>query len=144
MSENFHKLKERVARIARLGEVAALVSWDQNTYMPSGAANARAEQSSTLGQFIHELFTSDETANLLSKSEADTEGMDSNSDERRMLSNLRRDFDKATKLPPDLVAELAHHSSIAQEIWISARKNDSFAEFAPALEKMFDLTRRQA
>lgn len=144
MSENFQKLKERVARIARLGEVAALVSWDQNTYMPSGAANARAEQSSTLSQFIHELFTSDETANLLANSEADTEGMASDSDERRMLSNLRRDFDKATKLPADLVAELAHHSSIAQEIWISARKNDSFAEFAPALEKMFDLTRRQA
>ena len=144
MSENFQKLKERVARIARLGEVAALVSWDQNTYMPSGAANARAEQSSTLGQFIHELFTSDETANLLSKSEADTEGMEPDSDERRMLSNLRRDFDKATKLPPDLVAELAHHSSISQEIWISARKNDNFSEFAPALEKMFDLTRRQA
>ena len=83
MSENFQKLKERVARIARLGEVAALVSWDQNTYMPSGAANARAEQSSTLGQFIHELFTSDETANLLSKSEADTEGMDPDSNRAR-------------------------------------------------------------
>ena len=144
MSENLQKLKDRMRQLSRLGEVAAIVSWDQNTYMPSGAANARAEQASTLSAFTHELFTSDLTGDLLAKSEADTVGMNEDSDERRMLSNLRRDFDKATKLPADLVADLAHHSSIAQEIWISARKENSFASFAPALEKMFDLTRRQA
>ena len=144
MSENFQKLKARMAQLARLNEIGAIVSWDQNTYMPPGAANARAEQASTLSAFTHELFTSDATGDLLVKSEADTQGMAEDSDERRMLSNLRRDFDKATKLPADLVAELAHHSSIAQEIWVSARKENNFSAFAPALEKMFELTRRQA
>lgn len=144
MSECLLELETRLKRLSRLGEIAALVSWDQNTYMPPGAAESRAEQSSTLSQFRHELFTADETGSLLEKSDSETAGMAEDSDERRMISILRHDFDRATKLPTKLVAELSHHSSLSQETWINARKANDFASFAPALEKMFDLKRQVA
>ena len=38
MSEALAGLKTRMTKIARLSEAAALVDWDQQTYMPHGAA----------------------------------------------------------------------------------------------------------
>ncbi|HZT40587.1 MAG TPA: carboxypeptidase M32 [Chthonomonadaceae bacterium] len=144
MSENLSQLKSRMAKIARLGEAAALLEWDLQTYMPPGAVAARAEQSATLGEFVHELFTAEEIGALLAKSEADTAGTDADSDDARLLRALRRDYDRAIKLPADLVAEFARHTALAQDIWQRARAASDFAAFAPALEKMLDLTRRQA
>ena len=58
MSESLTKLKARIAQISLLGQASGLLDWDQQTYMPSGAAAGRAEQTATLSRFIHELFVS--------------------------------------------------------------------------------------
>ena len=144
MSENLTRLKTRLNQITRLGQVAGLLGWDQQTYMPTGAAEARSEQMAALSQLVHEMFVSDETAELLTKSDAETAGMDADSDDARLLRNTRRDFDRATKLPTALVVELAKHETLSQEIWIRARKESDYAVFRPALEKMFDLVRQKA
>ena len=144
MSANLPILKTRMARIARLGQIQSLLGWDQQTYMPPGGAAARGEQSAALQEFTHGLFTADETKRLLADSESEIAGQDPDSDDVRMLRLVRRDYDRATKLPPELVAEMARHRALAQEIWIRARAANDFAAFAPALEKMLDLTRQQA
>ncbi len=144
MSENMSKLKARLARISRLGQAAALLGWDQQTYMPPGAAAARGEQAATLGQLIHEMFVSTETGTLLAEVEAEVAGQDPDSDDVRITTVMRRDYDRATKLPGELVAEVARHTALAQEIWLRARAASDFALFAPALEKMLELTRRTA
>jgi carboxypeptidase Taq len=144
MSESLEELKARVARLTRLGQTRALLEWDQQTYMPPGGAEARAEQSAVLSQLLHELFVADETGALLAASEADLQGADPDGDDVRMLAVIRRDYDLATRVPADLVAEIARHSTLAHDIWVRARAANDFVSFAPALEKMFDLTRRQA
>ena len=144
MSENLAALKTRMARIIRLSQAGGLIGWDQETYMPPGAANARAEQSAAMGQVIHEMFVSDETGNLLATAEAESTGLDPDSDDARMLKKLRRDFDLQTKLPTELVTEMARHGSLTQELWKKARAANDYASFRPSLEKMFDLTRQKA
>ncbi|HZO90322.1 MAG TPA: carboxypeptidase M32 [Chthonomonadaceae bacterium] len=144
MSESLHQLKTRLARISRLRQAAALLGWDQQTYMPPGAAAARAEQSATLSQLIHEMFVGEETGRLLEKAVAETQGVDPDSDDARLLAVLRRDYDRATRLPTELVTEIARHTALAQEVWQRARANSDFAAFAPALEKMLNLIRQEA
>ena len=144
MSESLPQLKARIAQITRIGQAASLLGWDQQTYMPTGGANARAEQMAALSQMTHEMFVSDATGNLLAQAEADTQGQDGDSDDVRMLQNLRREFDRATKLPTELVTEIARHETLAQEIWMKARAASDYAAFRPALEKMFDLMRQKA
>ena len=141
-SETMAALKARLAQIARIEQCAGLLGWDQQTYMPPGAANARAEQIAALSQLLHQMVSGDETGNLLSKAEAETQGQDADSDNVRMLSRLRRTYDRMTKLPEALVIELARHSSLSQEVWIRARQMSDFDTFAPSLEKMLDLTRQ--
>lgn len=130
--------------IGNLGSVAALVGWDQETYMPHGGARARAEQSSLLAKLIHERASSTKLGDLLAQCEADSSLNDPTSEHGANLRELRRDYDKATKLPSDLVANLAKAQSEAQDVWKVARSNDDFASFVPALTTVMDLTKEKA
>jgi carboxypeptidase Taq len=60
------------------------------------------------------------------------------------LRHIRRDYDRATKLPESLAAELARTTSIAHGVWAEARANDDVAAFLPMLEKVVDLRRQEA
>jgi len=144
MSATLPQFKAHFARIDRLTQINSLIDWDQQTYMPSGAAVARAEQSATLSELIHELYTGEKTAQLLTQCESELAGQDPDSDDVRLVAVARRNYDRKTKLPTELVAEIARHTALSQELWVRARARNDFDAFAPALEKMMDLARQQA
>ncbi len=138
------KLKSRLAQISDLENAAAVLDWDQQTHMPPGGANARAEQRATLATLSHELFTAAETGSLLEQAEREREGAAAESDAAALLRVTRRDYDRAIKLPADLVAEITRTRALAQEVWTRARPANDYASFAPWLEKTIELTRRAA
>ncbi len=141
-SDTLTALKSRYAQLARLEQAAGLLGWDQQTYMPTGAANGRAEQSAVLSQIVHQMLTGDEMGKLIENGEAETKGQDLDSDDVRLLARLRRGYDRATKLPEALVMELSRHASLSQEVWVRARQMSDYDQFAPSLDKMIDLTRQ--
>src|SRR5439155_4511933 len=100
-------LKSRLALIQDLEGATAVLSWDQQTYMPPGGAPARAEQLATLSRFAHELLVAPETGRLIEQAAEDTNGAEVNSSEAALVRVARRDYEKAVKLPTELVAELA-------------------------------------
>ena len=53
MADNIERLKELDSEIQRLSHIAALLSWDQETYMPGGAVEERSEQKALLEGMIH-------------------------------------------------------------------------------------------
>ena len=58
MSARLEELKARLLEVNDLGSAAAVLRWDQATYMPPGGAVARGRQLSTLSKIAHEKFTS--------------------------------------------------------------------------------------
>ena len=137
--DTLRPLKERLATIADVGAVASVLHWDQQTYMPPGGITGRAEQLSTLSRLAHEMLTSDETGSLLEVAEA--EGQEPDSDGAAILRLARRDFDRATRLPSRLVAELTRATSLAEPTWVRARADSDWGAFAPHLEKILGLQR---
>ena len=137
MPSSLDKLKDVLADVDALRSAAALMEWDQQTFMPHGGAEARAEHLGRLSKMAHETFTSDETLRLAQ--DAEGEG-----DDAAMLRVVRRDLDLATKLPTELVAEKTRLGAIAHEAWVKARAEDDFASFAPCLERMFEIAREEA
>ena len=130
---------------ATLGSVGALISWDQETYMPHAGAAHRAEQSSLLATLVHQRKTAPRIGELLTQLEADAAlQQKSHAEIAACVREARRDFNLATKLPDSLVAELAKVGSQAQEAWKVAREKNDFPAFAPWLERMLDLTRQKA
>ena len=105
----FDSLKEHLATVEDLNAAASVLSWDQQTYMPPGGAEARAAQLATLARLSHEQFASARTESLLGAAASLAETSAPDSDEAALLRVTRRDLDKATKLPAEFVAERGLH-----------------------------------
>jgi len=144
MLDKLQELKTRLAEISDLGSAAALLGWDQETYMPPGGAKARSEQLATLRRLAHELFVSDEIGRLLEDLSGPAADLDPDSDDARLIRVTARDYAKACKLPPKLVAELARTTSAAVPVWAKARQESDFALFAPHLEQIVGLLIQKA
>lgn len=132
------ELKRRLGQISDLQAAAGLMSWDQETYMPPEAAPVRGLQIATLEALAHELFTAGRTAELLEAVQAVGET------DTAIVRVTRRDHGQALKLPTDFVEEAARARNEAHHAWVHARERSDFATFAPHLEKMMELSRRQA
>lgn len=144
LPKHYAQLCEFLHTKGTLHSIMALVSWDQETYMPSGASHARAHQSAILARLIHDQSTSKELGELIAQCEADPELQDRNCPHYANIREIRDDYDKATKIPSDLVAALAKAHSQAQDIWKVARANNDFPSFVPALTNVMDLTKEKA
>lgn len=142
MSEKLSTLKTLLAEVADLNSAAALLGWDQQTYMPPGGSEARGQQLSTLGKIAHEKFTSDEVGALLTDLEQEFAGADPDSDEARLLKVTRHKYDQATRVPAEFVAEFALVTSKAFDAWVEAKGKSDFALFRPHLEKIVELNQR--
>ena len=138
------QLKKRLAEIADLDAAAAVLGWDQETYMPPGAIEARAAQLTTLARLSHQAFADDTVGRLLDEAAAEVAGAPYDSDDASLVRVTRRDWNRATKIPADLVARLAHAASLGQQAWQQARQQARFADFAPHLEDILELTRQKA
>jgi carboxypeptidase Taq len=144
MSSAIQGLREHLAEIEDFKNAASVLGWDQQTYMPPGGGPRRAEVLSTLSRLTHSRFTSHETARMLDAAEKEAEGLDTESDEARLVHMVRRDFEKSRKLPDDFVAAWTQDAVLSNQAWRVARPADDFASFRPHLEKMVDYARRQA
>ena len=140
----YQELCQRLRSVKVIESVGALVSWDQETYMPERAADFRSDQMSEVSAIAHERATDPRIGDLLAALQSQPEFKDASTPQAANLREIRRDFDLAIKLPTDLVAELAKVGSQAQEAWKHAREASDFKAFQPWLERMMDLTRRKA
>jgi carboxypeptidase Taq len=142
MSKRLDALKQRMAELADLAHASSLANWDQQTMMPPRGATARAESLATLTRISHELFVDDETGRLLDGSAAEVDGADPDSDDVRLVALVRRQWDKARRVSPELAAELTRAGSMGQDAWVAAREASDFAAFAPYLERNLELAQR--
>ena len=138
MPDALPALRTRLAEVADLGHAAAVLEWDQETYMPPGGAEGRGRQVATLRRIAHERFTDPAVGEMM---DAVTPESDLDA---ALVRVTRRDWQRATLLPSRLVSEKAEASSRAMEAWKAAREADTFALFAPHLERILDLAREEA
>lgn len=140
--ESYQNLLQRTREIAWLNGSSALLSWDQETYMPTKALEFRADQLAYLSGLTHKMFTAPEVGNWLKACEA--HGFDSENIEAANVREWRRSYDRATKLPTELVEEMQRASSLGREAWMEARKKSDFSIFKPHLETLVSLNCRAA
>jgi len=123
-----------------LAQVAGRLGWDQETMMPCGAADQRAEETGALAAVLHTRRCDPRRGDLLAAAEVG--GPDEVA--RAQLRHIRRDFDRATRVPEDLAVALARLTSRAQGQWAAARAADDPAAFAPVLAEVVRLKREEA
>ena len=134
-------LKSRLFDVNALNAAMAMLDWDQQTYMPKGGANARAEHSSLLARMAHEAFVSEETQRALEEAAKEVEP---GTDEAAIVRNTLRNMKLRTKFPAELVARKSKLSAEGHEAWVTARANNDFKTFAPILDELFEITKEEA
>ncbi len=144
MKKKLKKLKTRLAEIDDLHMAAALLDWDQHTYMPPGGAAARGRQLATLAAIAQQKFIDPKIGKLLDALQAYEESLPYDSDDAAFIRVTRRDYELATKVPPKFLAELNVHATDSYQVWTNARSEDDFGKVLPYLEKTLDLSRKFA
>ena len=133
---------EMTRGLGLIRSAAGVLGWDQETMLPRSGAAHRAAQLAWLSARAHEMATSDAWRRALEAGEAEAEGADFRT--RANLRELRREFNRATKLPVEFVERQTRASSLAKHTWAAARKASDFGAFAPHLEGLLALAREKA
>ncbi len=123
-----------------LAQIAGRLGWDQETMMPRGAMAQRGEEMGAMESVMHARRVDPKIGDWLSSIDPGT------LDEvgRANIRHITRSFERNSKVPAALAAEIARVTSVAQGVWAEARGAEDFAGFAPTLEKVVSLRREEA
>ncbi len=142
--ERIGELLGRMHEIADLSALGALAVWDQNTAMPSGAGEVRGHQQATLQGLLHEKWTASRLGALVGELDTATQSGRFTDADRALVRLAKRDYEHSTKLPRELVEEMARTEAASFEAWRKARTANDFAAWAPWLEKTVRLQQEVA
>jgi carboxypeptidase Taq len=138
----YARLAARFARIATLGEAAAMLNWDAAAMMPAGGAAARGDQLAVLAGIGHGLLVAPEVADDLDAAEA--AGVDGDAWRAADLRLMRQAHTRATAVPGALVEAQTRANAACEKVWREARARRDFALVAPHLAEVLRLVREQA
>jgi carboxypeptidase Taq len=146
--QTYQKLIEHTKKAKLLDSCMQLLHWDMETYMPSGAAQARAEQVELIASLIHAEKTHPTYAHLLESlidlNSGEFLSKDLSVSAQKSLLLMRREYLKLKLLPAEYVKAFAKLTAQAQLVWAQARKENNFSLFAPYLEKIVEMNRQKA
>ncbi len=123
-----------------LGSVGGNLGWDMETYLPPKGIMQRSEELGLMSQLGHRMLTATENKQLFSTVEKESLSYV----QKRNVHLFRLDYDKATKVPEDLVAAIARQQAISVTTWKKAKAANDWKMFQPELEKLIDLARKRA
>ena len=144
MEAKLNELKTCLVEVDDLQSAAALLYWDQSTYMPSGGATARARQTATLSRLAHEKFTAPALGKLLDDLQPCEERLPYDSDDASLIRVTRREYERAIKVPPAFMQKLYSHCSESYQSWTEARPANDFNKMRPYLEETLVMSRQLA
>ena len=140
----YDELIRQSKETALLESCLSLLGWDHKTYMPPKGSAHRAEQIALLAGMIHQRVTDPKVGELLAIVEASDLAREAAAPAAVNVREIRRTYDRETKVPEALVTELARTCTQAEDVWVEARKQSDFARFRPWLEKVVGLKRQEA
>src|ERR1035438_5741952 len=140
MNENYEKYVSLMRKIMDVNASIAVLSWDQEVYMPEKGADARAQQIATLSGMAHELFISDELGKLLDNLNNDKT---LSFEQKRNVEETLHDYKEKKKYTTEFVIKMSETISLAFQSWSKAKDSNDFSIFAPNLKKVVQIKREE-
>lgn len=137
--KTYDALMEFSRETGALAQVAGRLGWDQETMMPAGAADQRAEEMAAMESVLHARRSDPRLAEALDH--IDPQTLDQVG--QAQLRHIRRAYDRAIKVPAALSSRIARVTSRAQGIWARARADEDVAAFLPILREVIALKREE-
>lgn len=139
---NFTKLDNALKEINTLSSIGGLLGWDEQVNLPESSCDQRMEQSGLIAKLTHQLTTKPELGNILSELEDQFSNL--SEDQKVVVTDARKEYDRATKLPSEFVERQSRLESEAYHAWADARSKSDFSIFAPYLKKQIETSQEFA
>lgn len=123
-----------------LSQISGLLEWDQETCMPKGGYEQRAELMGAVSSALHERQRSGRLGELLAA--IDPRSLDETG--AANVEHIQRRRDRAMRIPAHLPKAIARAASKGYQTWVEARKENNFNHFRPFLAEMVSLKREEA
>lgn len=136
---SIEKIRKHLEEYSYLKSIQSLLYWDMETMMPPGAIEDRAKRLSYVQGKLHSHITGKKYKGLLD----DLKSQKLKPLEKKLLKELQYDYELQAVLPLKHVLELSHATAIANHAWAEARKNNDWKSYAPHLEKLINLKKRE-
>lgn len=141
----YDQLIDHIKDANLLGSTGSILGWDQETLMPSKGLAHRTRQLAQIAKLTHQMRIDPRVGQWLGECETDDAlTSDPLTASAVNLREIRRDYDKATKLPEALVVEMSETTSQAKHEWAEARKANDYGRFKPWLAKVVVLNQQKA
>jgi carboxypeptidase Taq len=132
----------RMAELSDLHSLDLLLFWDQQTVMPPAGAEARAERAATVARVVHARESDPALGALLEALAPWAESEDPDSNDVRLVSWARYDFERSIRVPVELAADITKAKALGQQAWQEARAANDFGRFRDALARHIELRHR--
>ncbi len=141
---SYEKLMEKTKNLFILQSASAIVHWDMETMMPPKATELRSLQLAMLSRIGHRMSTDHEIGALLEEIMKNPQYERLDVVQKRNVYLIKKHYNEQTKLPEELVAEIAKQQAIAVNAWKKAKAAKNFAMFKSELEKIVELRKKAA
>ena len=142
-TQSYEKLKALLREVDALSEIQGILGYDEQVFMPPGAAASRAKQKGALAKILHDKSTGTEMREAIDG----VRGREEDFDDVRVRANIRDAvdaFDKEARKSSELAQKEAQLESEANQAWAAARKASDFSLFAGKLTEIFELKKEVA
>ncbi len=137
----YEQYKNYMQQVADIKYAAAVLQWDEETYMPQKGAAIRGRQLATLSETAHRMFTGKDLFELL---QVLNERADLSIDQSINVQLSLEDVLRQQKLSPVFVRNMSEAVSQSFHQWVLAKQSNDFHSYAPYLNKVLTLKQEEA
>lgn len=138
--EKLAELEKKLTEVYEFRYAARALEWDQWTFLPASAAGDRAHQLAAVQSMAHQRFIDPKLGELLEELKPFEESYPHTTYESSLVRVTRREYERETRKPAELVRRLAEHSSMSYDAWRRARQDNDFEIARPHLQRSLDLS----
>ncbi len=140
--EQFEKLQAKFKSIVQFSTAVSIINWDLQTQMPPKGLQQRSEQLAVMSKILHQMSTDSEIDKLLSALEEKQNSL--NDVQKREIELIRRQWNRRSEIPDDLVVAESKQRTIATSSWKKAKATKNWKIFEPELEKLLEISKNKA
>lgn len=140
----FEKLQPYLDKNMALTTALILLEWDNETLAPVDSITNTSKAIGILSQEEFESIINNDVKNTLTELESEEEYNKLTTKEKGIIKQLKRTIGQLEDIPPREYKEFSELRVMASSIWVKAREDDKYEEFAPTLGKLIEYKKRFA
>lgn len=135
----YQQLIDIFLKLSHIEHAITFLQWDQLVMMPPQGNEKRSEALAELQAIHHAIVTDQKTADLIHQP-YDLQS----AEQQRVIAEMKRVWERATCLPPDLIKKKSLAGSRCEFQWRSQRSNNDWSGFLANFKEVVLLAREEA